>query len=58
MGEGAGGRHRQEGAACELGYCHVRCASLGRKKRRAVTSENQQVVTNDTRAVVASLGRQ
>ena len=41
MGEGTG----QEGAAWELGYCHMKCVSLGRKKRWAVISENQQVVT-------------
>ena len=35
----------QEGAAWELGYCHMRCVSLGRKKRWAVISENQQLVT-------------
>lgn len=55
MGEGTGGRHRPEGAAWEIGYCHVGCVSLGRKKRWAVISENQQVVINNTHAVMASL---
>lgn len=54
QGEGTG----PEGTVCELDYCRVRCVLLGSKERLAVISDNQGVVTNLRRAVVASSGLQ